>query len=184
MERSIFVFVLVLVFAFVLAAAALVLVRRVFWGYPKAVLPSGSLLTFQEQAIVASVADSFFPRGGPISLSGSEAGLVGYFDLYLRRTPAEMRFLIHLLLFFFEHGTLLFGPYRSRFTRLNERERVLVLEAMSQSGIYFQRVTFLSLRTMLCMGYLAHPEVARQIGWIADQNPFQLNGLQKQEVLQ
>lgn len=149
--------------------------RRVFWGYPKAVLPAGSRLTFQEQAIVACVADTFFPAAGPISLSGTEAGLVGYFDAYLRRAPADLRILIHLLLFFFEHGTLLFGPYRSRFTRLNEKQRVLVLEEMSESNIYFRRVAFLSLRTMLCMGYLAHPGIAHQIGWVADPNPFRLD---------
>lgn len=157
------------------------LVRRVFMGYPKAVLPRGSLLTYQEQAIVAKAADSLFPADGPITISGTDAGLVAYMDVSLRRTPANMRVLIHLLLFFFEHGTLLFGPYRSRFTRLDERQRVEVLETMSVSRIYFQRVTFLSLRTMLCMGYLANPGVASQIGWIADANPFGLNGSNKQE---
>jgi hypothetical protein len=35
---------------------------------------------------------------------------------------------------------------------------------MARSPIYFRRVAFLSLRTLLTMGYLANDEVLRTIG--------------------
>ena len=43
---------------------------------------------------------------------------------------------------------------------------------MSRSPIYFRRIAFLSLRTMLTMGYLADPRVAKHVGMVADTAPF------------
>ncbi len=44
---------------------------------------------------------------------------------------------------------------------------------MARSELYFRRVSFLSLRTMLTMGYLAHPEVQRQMKIVPDAAPFE-----------
>jgi hypothetical protein len=158
-----------------LAAAALLaalLVRALFLGYPRAVL-RGVLLSRKEQAIVSACADALFPPGGPIPVSGTEAGLVGYMDRYLGRLPRVPRLLARLLLFSIEHGPWIFGPRPARFTRLRPVERVAVLRAMARSTLYFRRVSFLSLRTMLTMGYLAHPEVARRMHIVPDPTPFE-----------
>ena len=45
---------------------------------------------------------------------------------------------------------------------------------MAASHIYFRRVAFLSIRTMLAMGYLANPAVARRIGWVEHCSPFEV----------
>lgn len=146
-------------------------VRGVFLGYPRKALPGG-LLSRKEQAIVAACADTLFPTGGPIPLSGTEAGVVPYMDAYIGRVDAAQRLLIRLLLHFVEHAPWIFGPRLARFTRLTPAERVVSLRAMSQSRIYLRRVTFLSLRVMLTMGYLANEEVARRIGAVAHPTPF------------
>lgn len=159
---------IVLLIAFV----AVMLVRGLFLGYPPPML-AGALLTAKEQAIVSAFADALFPAGGPIPLSGTEAGLVRYLDTYVRRSPPSMRLLIRLLLVFVEHNTWLFGPQPVRFTRMRPAERVAALEHMSKSSIYFRRVAFLSLRTMLSMGYLANAAVAQRIGCVERIAPFE-----------
>jgi hypothetical protein len=152
--------------AAVLAAATLALVRGLFLGYPPPILPAARSLTAKEQAFVAACADALFPAGGPIPLSGTEAGLVAYVDAYVARVPAGARALIGLLFFFTEHGPWIFGPRHARFTSLSPEERLRALDAMARSSIYFRRVAFLSLRTILSMGYLANPKVALRIGMV------------------
>jgi hypothetical protein len=150
------------------------LVRGLFFGYPRAILPPSALLSAKEQAIVAALADTLFPSGGPIPVSGTEAGLVSYADSYVRRTPPHMRLLLRLLFLFIEHGPWLFGPRRARFTRQRPEERVAALADMASSSMYFRRVSFLSIRTILSMGYLANEAVARGIGWVEHCSPFEV----------
>ncbi len=154
-----------------LLTALALLLRGVVFGYPRAPL-AGSILSAKEQAILAASADAFFPPGGPIPLSGTEAGVVAYMDRYLRRVGRSQRVLIRLLLQLIEHGPWIFGPRPARFTRLSPAERTEVLLRMSLSGVYFRRVSFLSLRVMLTMGYLANDQVARQIGALPCASPF------------
>jgi hypothetical protein len=154
-----------------LAVGGVALARGVFAGYPDRRV-EGALLHGKEQAIVAACADAFFPPGGPIPLSGTEAGLVEYMDDYVRRLPEGQALLVRLLLEFIEHGPWVFGPRRVRFTSLSNDDRLRVLETMRTSPIYFRRVSFLSMRTMLTMGYLAHPKVAAAMKMKADTDPF------------
>lgn len=154
-----------------LAILALV-VRAVALGYPPSRLPPGALLGRKEQAVVAACADTLFPPGGPIPLSGTETGLVAYVDRYLRGLPALPRLLGRLLFHSIEHAPWVFGPRRARFTRLSPQERAAALDQMARSSIYFRRVSFLSMRAMLTMGYLAHPGVATTMRITADRAPF------------
>ncbi len=155
--------------------AAALLARGVFLGYPRASL-AGAMLSRKEQAIVAACADALFPPGGPIPVSGTEAGLVRYMDDYLRRLPRVPRLLGRLLLHFVEHGPWIFGPRPVRFTRLRPDERVAVMRDMAQSSLYFRRISCLSMRTMMTMGYLAHPEVARTMHIVPNPAPFEPRG--------
>lgn len=154
-------------------AAAVLIARALVLGYPAPRLRRGSLLGRKEQAIVAACADALFPPGGPIPLSGTEAGLVEYMDGYLGGLPALPRLLGRLLFHSIEHGPWLFGPRRVRFTRLSHADRVAALRAMAESSMYFRRVSFLSMRAMMTMGYLAHPEVAKTMGVVQNLAPFE-----------
>lgn len=161
------------VIAVVLTIALLALAVRGFaLGYPPPRLPT-RVLSAKEQAIIAACADTLFPVGGPIPLSGTEAGLVAYVELYVARAPRAMRPLMRLLFHFIEHSPWLFGPRHARFTRLSQAARVAALSSMATSRIYFRRVAFLSLRTMLSMGYLANEHVARAIGCTCCATPFE-----------
>jgi len=158
--------------AVALSLAVVLLVRGIFLGYPRPALP-GAMLSPKEQAIVAACADALFPPGGPIPISGTDAGLVGYMDRYLRGLPPAPRLLGRLLFLSVEHGPWVFGPRRARFTRLQPGERATVLRQMAESRLYFRRVSFLSMRTMMTMGYLADPAVARVMHIVPDQAPFE-----------
>ncbi len=116
-----------------------------------------------ERLIVAACADTLFPPGGPIPVSGTEAGLVTYIAAYLRKLSRGRRLLIRLLFLFIELSPLVFGPRRTLFTRLQHDDRVRVFEQMAGSAMYLRHMAVLSLRTLMTMGYFACPEVAAAI---------------------
>jgi hypothetical protein len=147
----------------VVALSIALLVRGLFFGYPRPAIAGLRNLSAKEQAIVAAVADAMFPKGGAIPLSGTEAGLVAYMDRYVGRMPNPSRALCRLLFHFLEHGPWLFGPRRKRFSRMTLEDRLAALDDMRTSSIYFRRIAFLSMRTMLTMGYLANGDVARSM---------------------
>lgn len=152
-------------------AGGVALARGLFAGYPEKIAPTGKL-TRKEQAIIRACADSFFPPGGPIPVSGTDAKLVDYMEGYVARTPDAQRVLVRLLFWFIEHGPWLFGPKRVRFSSLSEDERLEVLESMRTSPIYFRRIAFLSMRTMLTMGYLSNADVVRAMRMTPNADPF------------
>ena len=154
-------------------ALAVLLVRAIFFGYPPPSYPEAKLLRPKEQAIVAACADALFPPGGPIPLSGTEAGLVAYLDAYIGAMPPLPRLLGRLLFQSVEHSPWIFGPRPVRFTRLRPEERIRVLQQMYDSKLYFRRVSFLSMRAMMTMAYLSHPKVAEAMGMRADLAPFE-----------
>jgi hypothetical protein len=158
---------LVVALAFVVGS----LVRGVFLGYPAPLLEDAAVLSRKEQAIVAAVADALFPPGGPIPLSGTEAGLVRYMDQALAQYPRHTLFLTRLLFAFLEHGPWIFG-FSPRFTRLSREQRVRAMDRMAKSPVYLRRIAFLSIRMLMCMGYLANDDVKRSIGLAYERAPF------------
>jgi len=153
-----------------LVCAFALLARGVFLGYPEGLATQH--LSRKEQAILAAAADALFPPGGPIPLSGTEAGAIPYLDAYVGRVDATQRALMRLLFQAVEHGPWLFGPRLARFTRLGPAERIAFLRMLAKSDRYFLRVVFLSLRVMLTMAYLANEEVARRMGIVSSLAPF------------
>ena len=137
---------------------------------PKAI--ADALLNAREQTTLAAAADAFFPPGGPIPVSGSDAGAVRYFDNYMRRARPAQRFLTRLLFAFTEYSPLWFGPVRKRFSRLTLEQRIAFLDRAFTSSIYFRRVTFISLRGLMTMAYLANNEVAQHLNMVRDLDPF------------
>jgi hypothetical protein len=157
------VVVLVLVAAWVTA--------RVAGGYPKSDLTL-RVLTAREAGFLVAASDAAFPPGGPLAISGCEAGVPTHVDRWLALLPHRTRTLVRLLLAFFEHATLLFPAPRSRllgdgfrrFSRLTPVQRGAVLEAWGRSPWRVRRIVFTSLRTLLTSAYFASPGVLRATG--------------------
>ncbi len=160
-----------------LVAAVLAILAFTLWllrllaGYPAKLLPN-SLLNAREQATIAAAADAFFPPAGPIPVSGSEAGIVAYFDSYVRRYRPAQRWLTRLLFAFTEYSPLLFGRRRRRFSRLSLSQRIAFLDAAFTSRIYFRRVAFISMRALMTMAYLSNRDVATHLNMVRDNDPF------------
>jgi hypothetical protein len=139
----------------------------VTYGYP---VPDRHyrVLIRPEVASLASVSEAMFPPGGHIRSSGLDAELPAYIDRWMAVSQRRVRVLMHLLFFFVEHATLLFPApgrrRRRRFSSLGLEQRVAVLGAWGESNLYLRRLVFMSLRSILTMGYFAHPPVLRQLG--------------------
>lgn len=151
--------------------AVAALVYGVVLGYPPA-RQGAPLLNAKEQAVLAASADAFFPGGGALPISGSEAGILGYMNTTLGASPPRTRLLLRLLLRLVEHGPWLFNLSR-RFTRQSPAERIKTLQAWGDSRIYFLRISFTSLRTLVSMAYLANSRVTSIIGAVPNLAPFE-----------
>ena len=139
---------------------------RVFGGFPR--LPAScATLTRREHAFLSAAADAIFPRGGAIDPSGTDAGVPGYLDRYLGVLPPRTRFLMRLLFFLLEHATLFFpagGPSGlRRFSKLSQSAQLTYLVGWQRSRFFVRRLVFTSLRSILTMGYLSHPDVQRAL---------------------
>jgi hypothetical protein len=156
-------------------AALALLARGVFLGYPATGVPTRNL-SRKEQAILAAAADALFPSGGPIPLSGTDAGAIPYLDAYVGRVDRTQRALMRLLFQAIEHGPWLLGPRFARFTRLGAADRVVFLGKLAKSNLYLLRIVFLSLRVMLTMAYLANQDVARRMRIESNLAPFAPRG--------
>ncbi len=156
----------------VLPAAIAVFLLFAFSGYPKRPLGLASLSN-REAEIMRVSADTMFPEGGAFAESGSQAGIVAYLDKMLAEIPKDKRLLITLMFVFVELSPWVFGPQRRRFTRLTPADRVTVLSESYYSNVYFRRMVFLSLRTLLCLGYFANDRVVEHTGCIANARPFE-----------
>jgi len=162
------------VFLLVMGGIALAMViaiyRGLFAGYPKKTLEP-SILSAKEQAILSACADALFPHGGPLPLSGTEAGVLPFFDGMLRQLPKQNRLLIRALLFLLEHGPWLINR-RSRLTRQAPEVRVDTLRSWSESRHYLLRTAFIGIRALLTMAYLENHDVAMRIGHLPNPDPF------------
>lgn len=136
---------------------------------------AGKVLSAREQHIVAALADASFPAGGEPELSGTEAGLVEYLDSHLAVLASDKRFLIRLLITFLEWESVLLGPHRRRFTKQSSEQQMASLFALQTSNVYFLRVTLVSIRTLMCLGYMANPQVESRVGATPRLDPFGLS---------
>ena len=154
-----------------LLAAAIGWLIRMLTDYPPKRIPS-TVLSAREQTTLAAAADAFFPPGGPIPISGSDAGVVRYFDGYVGRYRPAQRLLTRLLIAFTEYSPLLFGPRHVRFSRLALEQRIAFLNHAFTSSVYFRRIAFITLRAVMTMAYLSNREVARHMNMTCDTDPF------------
>ena len=116
-------------------------------------------------------ADGLFPPGGALGPSGSEAGVVDYFDDMLAELLPKQRTLIRLLLVFIELVPMLVF-LRLPLSRQSQEQREDTLARLGDSPIYVLRMTFQSLRTLIGIGYLASPEIAEATGAQPNLDPY------------
>lgn len=141
-------------------------VWRFALGYPRTTRRMARLWP-GEAAFVASAADAMFPAGGPIRASGAEADVPRYLDRLLDASHPRTRLLMHLLFFLVEHLTFWVPAPghrgRRRFSSLDLDQRVAVLDGWQHSSLFVRRLVFTSLRSLVTLGYFAHPPLLREL---------------------
>ena len=135
---------------------------------------TSAIMTHTERAVIQACAEVLLPQGGAIPLSGMDAGVLPYFDNVLARVPMTTRVLLRALIHFVEFSPWLYGPFKTRTSRLAPRHREKVLRTLMNSRLYLLRTAFLGLRTVLTIAYFGSEEVNRSIGATPDLNPFAL----------
>ncbi|WP_231513628.1 gluconate 2-dehydrogenase subunit 3 family protein [Mycobacterium paragordonae] len=121
------------------------------------------MLTTRERAVVAAIAEAFFPAREPIGIDGNAAGAVSYVDRMLSGLALPLRIQLRCLLLAFEVGTALTSR-GALFSAVPLDERVARLQAWERADHYTQRALYSALRWIFTLAYLADPEVQRRIG--------------------
>ena len=118
----------------------------------------------REFAILVALADALFPKENPLGLSGTEVRVPEYVDRMLARMPEDKSAEFRAMLLVFEHGTLAFGLRARRFTELPTRARERYLRRWEEARVYSRRMLAAGLKTLLGIGYFAHPDVQAAMG--------------------
>jgi len=150
-----------------IAVAALWAVRRLLFAYPRPAVRY-EVITAREAAFLDAVAQTTFPPGGSIPISGREADIAGRMDRMLSAFPTRQRGLIRALFMLVEQATLFFpapgaGGFR-RFSALRAEQRAGALAGWRESRFFARQLVFGALRALLTMAYLEHPAVVRHLG--------------------
>ena len=150
-----------------IVVAALWAARRIFFAYPKP-RDRYQVIAAREAAFLDAVAETTFPAGGSIPISGRDADTTARLDGMLTALPARQRGLIRALFLLVEQATLFFpapgaGGFR-RFSALRAEQRAAVLRGWLESRFFVRQLVFGALRALLTMAYLEHPGVARHLG--------------------
>jgi hypothetical protein len=166
----------------ILAGVAWLCARFVV-GYPTPP-PSVRLLRPREYATITAAASATFPRGGAVPLSGMDANVAGHVDRFVEAQPSGSRRLIRLLFVLVEHATIVFpaegAGARRRFSALTPAQQVVYLEGWRTSGLFLRRLVFTSLRAIVTMGYLSHPDVLAALDLVPQSiegRPTEADGL-------
>ena len=131
----------------------------------------------RECGIVAALALALFPPGNSLGIDGLQARVPEYIDRMLAGMERDKAEDMKAMFLLFEHGTLAFGLRVRRFTELPLRAREKYLRRWERAGVYSRRMLVAALKSMLGMGYFAHPNVQRALGMervcgtVADTRP-------------
>ena len=128
--------------------------------------PASELLYLRrrEYTIVAALADTIFPPGSAIGLSGTEARVPEYIDRWLDGQGEAKAGEFRLMMMVFEHGTAAFGLRVRRFTDLGPEARERYLRRWETTRLYSRRMLAMALKSALGIAYFAYPEVQERIG--------------------
>ena len=133
---------------FFIALVVLLIIRRIFLGYP-ALTTRFSVLAAREVSFISSTSEVMFPADGAIPFSGVEADIPSYADRFLSALEPRIRWQIRALFALFEHATLIFpAPGWTglrRFSSLSFEQRELVLQGWSQSPQFLRQIVFKTL---------------------------------------
>ena len=120
------------------------------------------LLHTHEAKMVQHICRAMFPAGEEITVDGGDLYLERFFDQLLLTLGETEQKLIKLFLQFIDKMSYL-SEYRAPFLELSVQQQQHFLEGQLQSSNYLVRNAFLSIITLLGMGYTSHPQISPRI---------------------
>jgi len=96
-------------------------------------------------------------------------------DNFMAALPSHMKILLPLGLYLLEFGTIIFVPTVVPFSKLSLEKRDKYLKGWSESKIPLRRDLIKGLKAICMIGYYAHPEVMKHIGYNLDQHLRKIN---------
>lgn len=123
------------------------------------------VLTPYEAKIIGALSQTMYPRGGDLAPDHGQQRALEYVDTWLTAIPLKERTLVRCMFVMYEMGMLVFGPSRTRtFSAAKPEHQAAYLNAWENSSIYFRRISFSGLRSVLTLAYFADPSVQAMIG--------------------
>ncbi len=122
---------------------------------------------FAERAalILDAVVDTLMPSGGAFAAGGAQTPLASDLWEYFRRLHGQGVAGLALLLQAIEYGPYVFGPKRTRFSRLSPDDRERYLAAFEGSRFAPRRQIIASLKLIAMLHFYDYPEVQDAVGY-------------------
>ena len=120
------------------------------------------LLNEYEAQMVHHICKAIFPAGNEISIDGGELQLERFFDQLLVSFGEMEQKLLKFFLHFIDRLSYV-SEYHTSFLDLDTPKQQKFLEDCLQSSNYLLRNAFLSIITLLGMGYTSHPQISPRI---------------------
>lgn len=112
-------------------------------------------LSSAERRLAGDLFNHIVPSStGRLHLSATEAGVVDYFEDQLDHLPVLTRHGLRV-------AVVALGAYMRTLGRLRKRD---ALAALAESRLYLARETITLLKSVVCMGYFANPQVRAELG--------------------
>ena len=126
--------------------------------------PGRAVLSDDEVAFVDALAETCFPPGNVLGLSGKEAQVGPQIDAMVHRLFAREQRVVRALFALIDRWPQLSLQSTSRFSQLPLRERVAVMHAWEASAREERRGLASLLRLLVAMPYFEHPDVLKAAG--------------------
>ncbi len=118
--------------------------------------------------VLDALIETMLPAGGAFEAGGRDTALAQDLSSYFRHLHPRGGLGLALLLQGMEFGPYVFGPRRTRFTRLTAQERERFLSGFEQSRFALRRQLFASLKLVTTMHFYGYPAVQDRIGFDRD----------------
>ncbi len=114
--------------------------------------------------ILDALVDTLFPGGGAFEIGGAAMPLARDVCQYFRELHPRGEFGLALLLHALEYGSYLFGPRRTRFSRMTPEERESYLSGFEHSRFLMRRQLIAGLKLIGTLHFYGYPAVQQALG--------------------
>lgn len=114
---------------------------------------------------LTAAAEIILPMGGAIPFGHEDIDIQGFVNDYLEVVPLDVNRLMRFILLFLEYGAFLFALRPSRFSQMAQAHRVVALDGIRTSRLFFLRGFFILLSSVILIPFYRDTRVMDAIGY-------------------